>query len=34
MLAGIDDPKLDSTAFHSSSSFHSLPRCVLSPRAP
>ena len=26
MLAGIDDPKLDSTAFHPSSSFHSLPR--------
>ena len=24
MLAGIDDPKLDSTAFHPSSSFHSL----------
>ena len=34
MLAGIDDPKLDSTAFNPSSSFHSLPRRVLSPRAP
>jgi len=34
MLAGIDDPKLDSTAFHPSSSFHSLPCRVLSPRTP
>jgi len=34
VLAGIDDPKLDSTAFHPSSSFHSLPRRVLSSRAP
>ena len=34
MLAGIDDPKLDSTTtFHPSSSFHSLPRRVLSPCA-
>jgi len=29
MLAGIDDPKLDSTASHSSSSFHSLPGRVV-----
>ena len=29
MLAGIDDPKLDSTTFHPSSSFHSLPRHVV-----
>jgi len=28
MLAGIDDLKLDSTASHPSSSFHSLPRRV------
>ena len=34
VLAGIDDPKVDSTAFHPSSSFHSLPRRVLSSRAP
>jgi len=25
----LDDPKLDSTASHSSSSSHSLPRCVV-----
>jgi len=29
MLAGIDDPKLDSTASHLSSSSHSLPRHVV-----
>ena len=29
MLAGIDDPKLDSTAFHPSSSSHSLPHPVV-----
>ena len=29
MLAGIDDPKLDSTASHPSSSSHSLPGCVV-----
>ena len=29
MLAGIDDPKLDSAAFHPSSSSHSLPRRVI-----
>ena len=29
MLARIDDPKLDSTAFHPSSSSHSLPRHVV-----
>ena len=34
MLAGIDDSKLHSTASHPSSSFHSLPRRVLSSRAP
>ena len=36
MLAGIDDPKLDSTASHPSSSSHSLLRspCRLSSRAP
>ena len=35
MLADIDDPKLDSTASHPSSSSHSLPRrVVLSSRAP
>ena len=29
MLAGIDDPKLDSTASHPSTSSHSLPCCVV-----
>jgi len=29
MLAGIDDPKLDSTTSHPSSSSHSLPRRVI-----
>jgi len=29
MLAGIDDPKLDSTVSHPSSSSHSLPRRVV-----
>jgi len=29
MLAGIDDPKLDSTTSHPSSSSHSLPRRVV-----
>jgi len=29
MLTGIDDPKLDSTASHPSSSSHSLPRRVV-----
>jgi len=29
MVAGIDDPKLDSTTYHPSSSSHSLPRCVV-----
>ena len=29
MLAGIDDPKLDSTASHPSSSSQSLPRLVV-----
>jgi len=29
MLAGIDNPKLDSTASHPSSSSHSLPRRVV-----
>jgi len=29
MVAGIDDPKLDSTASHPSSSSHSLPRHVV-----
>jgi len=31
VLAGIDDPKVDSTAFHPSSSFHSLPRRACHP---
>ena len=29
IIAGIEDPKLDSTASHPSSSSHSLPCCVI-----